>query len=123
MTITNSYLNNVAKAMAGESYSYPTDMLVGTGAVTSIDVTATALEGEIGTRESATVSRALNVVTYNAVRSGTAVLDTTNGDDLTSVGFDVAATGEDLQLAVVISELHTTAFDLEIDADITHTRG
>ena len=122
MTITNGHLDNIAKAMAGEAFDYPTHALVATGVNTSIDITDTGLVGEIGSRLTSTASRALNVVTFTSLRSGTDVIDSANGDDLTAVGFDLASTGDNLQFGVTTSELHTTAFDLEIEAELTYGR-
>jgi len=122
MTIINSFLNNMAKASVGESFDTLTHLLVGTTEVTSIDVADTALEGEIGTRASLTRSRVNNTSSFTAIRSGTDVIDTTNGDNLRSVGADIAATGNDLQLGVVIDELQTTAFDIEFQFDVSFNR-
>jgi len=123
LTIITSLLNNNAKAMGGESYDYPTHNLVATGDNSSIDLDATALDGEIGTRELFTIARSDNVTNYTVVRSGTDVIDTTNGDSLTGAGMEIAATGNDLQVGVTINELQTTAFDLELDYEIKWDRG
>ena len=110
-------------AMAGESYDYPTYFLVSTDtSITDIDVTDTSIPNEIGTREAITNVRDNNVVTYNALRSGTDVINTSTGDALTAIGADIAATGDDLQFGVIVSELHTTAFDLELEAELTYGR-
>ena len=122
MTITDSFLENVAKAMAGVSYDYPTYNLVATGINTTIDTDATALTGEVGTRGAYTISQSVNEVTYNFIRSGTSVLDTTNGDDLTAVGGDIGSTSSDLQFAIPITETQTTSFDLEFEFVLTVNR-
>lgn len=122
MTIVNSMLNNVAKALAGESFSYPTHFVVGTTEVTSIDSSATALSGEVGTRLAFTKSRVTNTSTFTAIRSGTDVINTTTGDFIKSIGGDKASTGNDLQFGVVTDELQTTDFDIEFAFNITANR-
>jgi hypothetical protein len=123
MTIIDEYLDNIAKAISGDSYSYPTHLLVTTDiALTNIDETQQSLSGEIGTRLITTNSNSGNVASYYALRSGTSVIGST-GDALTAIGFDIASTGSNLQLAALVTELQTTAFDLELQADVTISRG
>jgi hypothetical protein len=122
MTIITSLIENSAKAIAGESFNRPTELVVATGVNTTISLTATALDGEIGTRQTLTIVRDVGDINFNVVRSGTDVIDTTSGDSLTAVGMDIAATGNDLQIGVPTVELQTTAFDLELDFDLSYKR-
>jgi len=123
LTIITDYLENIAKAMAEESYNATTHLIVATGDNTTIDLTATALDGEIGTRQTLTRVRTSNRVNFTAVRDSTDVVDTVNGDSLTGAGMDIALTGSNLQVGVGLSELHTTSFDLEFDFELTYDRG
>jgi uncharacterized protein YbjT (DUF2867 family) len=115
MTKHTAHLENVAKAMAGESFSYPTHNVFATGDNSLLDPSDTALVGEIGSREAVTTARIGSAITWTSVRSGTDVVDTANGDNLTAVSLDIASTGGSTQLSTVIDELQTTAFDLELN--------
>ena len=114
MTITNGFLNGLAGAIAGESFSAPTHMLVATGNNTTIPNNATTLDGEIGTRISVSKLRTDNIIEMSAVRTTADVVATDTGDALTGVGLDIAGSGSNLQIGVQIDELHTVNFDLEM---------
>jgi len=121
MTVTNEWLNNIAKVLNAESYSIPTDNIVATTVVASIDITATTLSGIIGTGVDFTSARTDNITSYTAIRSGTDVISGT-GDSLKSAGMSTANLSGTTFAGVVIDELQTTAFDLEFVWDITANR-
>ena len=120
--ISDAHLINIAKAMAGETFSYPTSLLVGTGSVTDLDVTDDVLPGEIGLRKTLTYSRANNVLDYSAIRLSTDVVGGTSGDALLSAGIDLASTGDNLQAYFTLSELQTTAYDIQFDFIVNYRR-
>lgn len=114
--ITDTFLTQVAKAINSESYTVPNYLAVGTGTVTSVGTTDTALTGEIGTRASVTGSRANAQVLFSGIRSSTAVLNTTNGDAITNAGLLNGTSAGTLMIGEVISGLtQTTAFDVQFD--------
>jgi hypothetical protein len=120
--ISDAYLVNIAKAMSGVSYSYPTYCLVGTGDTTTLGAASTVLPGELGARKALSTIRTGNQVDFQAVRLSTDVLGGTAGDALTCAGVDIASTGGNLQLYTTLSELQTTAFDIQFDFIIDHLR-
>jgi len=114
MTITDSFLENVAKAVAGETFDTISHFSVGETVVTSIDPTDTVLAGEVGTRSVASAARTDAVVEFTGTRLATDVVDTVDGDVITSFGTNTASTGSNLQSGVVVAGVtHTTAFDLD----------
>lgn len=122
MTITDTFLEELAKALSSESYSVPTHNVVATTVVTTIDITDTTLSGIIGTADSVTNVRDTNVVTFTALRSGTSVVDTIAGDYLASAGLFTAASGGTLLTGVTLTELHTTSFDIQFDWELNINR-
>jgi len=116
--ITDNMLIQVAKAIEGTSYDVPSYTAIGTDtAMTEIQSTTEQLSGEIGTRMSSSILRSGNQVEYSAIRSGASVIDTANGDDLTSFGVfsDATQSTSDLLLTgvAIAGTLHTTAYDIE----------
>lgn len=119
MTVTDSFLTEIAKAINAESSAMPNYYAFATGAISSIDLDATSLTGEIGTRESATGSRSGQTVTFSSTRSSASVIDTTNGDTITAAGMHNATSGDELLTGVVISGVtQTTNFDIDIETDV-----
>lgn len=124
MTIVDTFLNEQAKAINGESFVVPTHLAVATTVVTAIATTDTDLSGEIGTREALSGSRVDNVTSLSAVRSGADVQDTANGDEIKSSGIFSAITSGELLSGVVHGGItQTTNFDIEFVYDITVNRG
>jgi len=123
MTVTDTQLNELAKALKGDAYTYPQYASVGTGSVSTIETTATAITGEIDNDIALTAARTNNQVSWTGLRSGADVLDTTNGDSITNAGALDATSGGTLHFgAIVAGVTHTTAFDLEFVYDITVNR-
>ncbi len=113
MTIYDNYLKEVAKSTNGESFVYPTHDLFSTDAVT-VDVTATSVTGEIGSRKSLTGARVDNQVQWSALRTSADVVDTSNGDTLKSIGMITASSGGTLMtVQSPFQILHTTNFEVE----------
>ena len=121
MTVTNTWLENMAKVLNAESYNIPTFNIVATTNVASIDITDTTLSGIIGTGVDFDSARVSNITSFTAIRSGTDVI-TGTGDTLKSAGMSTANLSGSLMAGVVIDELQTTAFDLEFVWDITANR-
>ena len=94
MTLPDTILTNMAKALNSESHNVPTHNVVATTEVTSISISATTLSGIIGTADAVVASRSQQTVNFIGTRSGTGVVDTSNGDALKSCGiFDAASSG------------------------------
>lgn len=119
MTLTDNFLVEMAKALAEESYTVPSHLAFATTEVASIATTDTALSGEIGTREALSKSRSDKSITFTAMRSGTDVIDTTNGDELESSGFLNASTNGTFLWGITHPGItQTTVFDLEWEVQI-----
>lgn len=122
MVLTDVYLENVAKAIGGESFTLTAYGGVGTATDFEDDGTATSLDGEIGTRSSLSTTRADNVVTHSFIRSSMDVVGV-GGDTLTAVGlFSAVSSGELHNNVALPSLLHTTNFDIEFDTVFTVSR-
>jgi len=124
MTITNTYLNNAAAAMAGESHVYPNYLLVSTDStITAIGTQDTALSGEIGTRIQTGNIRTGRTIRYNAIRSPADVVDGTNGDQIYAAGLSSASAGVDFHMGMPLGILtHTTNFSIEFDFGVLTDR-
>jgi len=123
MTITNNFLNEIAKSINDESYEVSTSQAVATTIVASIYTTDTSLSGEIGARTSLSGTRTNNELEFTSLRSSTSVLDTTDGDKLKSTGLLTATSGGILLTGVVLSGItQTTNFDLEVVTSISVNR-
>lgn len=124
--ITDSFLNEVAKAIGNESYNVPAYLAVGTADVSIVAGSDTSISGEISPRISLDKTGSANYREFSAIRSGSDVLDTTNGDDIETVGiFNTAtqATSDPLLTGVVINGVtQTTAFDVEFVVNIEVNR-
>jgi len=118
MTITDTLLNETAKALNNESYGVVSYFSVGTS-TDEIANTADTLPGEIGPRVSVSRSRTDNAISLTAVRLGNDVIDTGSGDLLQNVGTFLASTGDNLTTGTPVNAItHTTAFDIEMIADL-----
>ena len=123
MVITNSYLENVANAMTGNTYVIPSYISVATTTVSSIATNASVLLGEIGTRVPITSTSNGNTITHTAIRTPAFVIDTINGDDIEAVGLNSGLTGNNLQEGLVVSGItQTTNFNVEHQVDIVAVR-
>jgi len=115
-------LEQVAKALNSEAHTVSGYLAVTTDTSYAADATSTDIGTELGTRIALTNTRADNVTTYNATRSGAVVVGAT-GDTLTGVGLFSASTLGDLSVTVPMGSLsHTTGFDIEFDFEVTVTR-
>ena len=124
MGVNDNLLNNIAKALNSESYVTLSYLAVSTDSTFAASLTNTTIVGESPSRIATTSSRSANTVTFNAIRSGASVVDTTNGDTLYGAAWFSAVTAGQLQLDVALPSLiHTTAYDLETDLDLTTNRG
>ncbi len=123
MTITDNYLYEITKAANNESYVIPSYQAVGTSEVASISTSATALDGEIGSRTSGTLSRSLNELTFSSTRTTADVVSTATGDTLKSTGVFSAATASTFLFGVPISGItQTTNFDIEFVTTLVFDR-
>ena len=124
--ITDTHLNELAKAANQESAIFPNYLARGTTDITAVNTDDTTIDGEIGTREDLTGVRTANVVEWSGIFSGADVQDTSNGDDIGSVGvFNTitSATTDPLQIGVAVNGvLQTTNFDVEVITNITYNR-
>jgi len=121
--ITDTFLQEVAKHINGETGTIPSHLAVATGSVTEINPTDTALTGEIRTRESLSSVRTVNDVSFTAISSGADVVDTSNGDAITNAGIFNASSGVSLFEGVVLTGItQTTNFDIEYDFTVQTRR-
>ena len=117
--ITDIFLNNLAKAINGESFTLPAYNAFSSSVIT-VDATDTSLPTEYD-RSSASGARINNTVTFTSVRSG--AIASSSGDYINSMGLLSSSTVGDLHVeALVPNVLHTTSFDLEVDWAITIER-
>lgn len=120
--ITNNFLNETAKALAGESYVVPAYMAFGSTVITP-NAATTTVTGETGARYGLTDSRSTNIVTWSGTRSGADVASST-GDTLNSVYMLSASTGGTvLSENTLASIIHTTSYDIAVDFAVTVSRG
>ncbi len=119
--ILNNWLNEIAKAAAGESFVIPAYGVADTALVTPL-VTDTVLPGEKGSRYILSVDRTDNAVTFSGIRSGTQVL-TSSGDNITAFALLSASSGGTLLSEVTVGTLNqSTSFDIETITTITFNR-
>lgn len=122
--INNRFLEECAKAFNGDSFITPSKFLVST-TTESINaaIVATDLIGEIGTRGNLTSSASSNVVTYNYLRSGATVENTSTGDNLKTIALVTQATAGPVMTALNVSGLlQTTNFDIDFDWAVRFVR-
>lgn len=116
--ITDTLLQNVAKALNSESHTVPTYLAVTVATDFTATPTSTDIGTEVGSREALTSSRIDAVTSYTAIRSGAVV--TPGGDILTGMGLFSASTGGDLEITVPLPDVsHTDAFDIEFNVELT----
>lgn len=119
MVLTDVFLDEMAKAMNGESYTVGSDVAFSNDIIVP-DATDTALPSEFD-RSSTTGSRTGNKVSFTAIRSG--AIASVGGDTVNSIGLLTASSGGNLlSEATVPSIVHTQTFDLEVDWQITIER-
>lgn len=119
--INDTWLNEMAKSVNGESFVTPAFATVVTG-TQSFAVTDTTMTGEKGARFSLTKSRASNVVNASGTRTSASVTQVT-GDTLTGFGvFDTISSGTLLSQITLPSLVQTTAFDIQFDTAVSFTR-
>ena len=120
--INDNFLNEIAKAINSESYVVPSYITFGTSVI-SAAVTDTVLSGETGTRISATKTRSNNVITHNALKTGSTITSSTGTVIYSSAMFSALTSGT-LMTEIPISAgiTHTTAFDIEVDWYVTIDR-
>ena len=119
--ITDTFLKQMASALASESYTVPSYLTVGTEVITPA-TTDTSLSGEIGPRGSLSKTRTVNEVEFANIRSSTSVLEST-GDTLTSTALFSASTVGDMFSAIVLPSItHTSTFDIEFTWTFTINR-
>jgi len=122
MTLQDKYLEETAKALNNESYSLPSHVGI-SNQDSSVGVTANSLTNEIGSRLTANSSRNNNTVSYQAVRSSTQVVDTTNGDTIEEIGlFDASSGGDMFTFDDIPSIEQTIDFDVDITKNVTIER-
>lgn len=118
--ITDLWLTEVAKSIAGDSYVYPVYLAFGSDNITESEA-HTTLTGEIGARVVLSDSRASSVVTYEGTRTG--AVETSSGHIIAAVGLlSASVLGTLLSEHAFASVLHTTAFDLQVTVTTTVTR-
>lgn len=123
MTVTNTFLNEITKAINSESYIVPAYIAVATTEVAAINTTDTVLSGEIGGRMSTTNVRVDNNLNMSAIRTSASVINTEDGDDIKSTGLFDTTSGAYLLTGVVVAGVtHTTNFDIEIEFGLTIDR-
>ena len=119
--ITDTFLNNIAGLINGESSRIPSHAAFSSSVITA-DATHTSLPTELDSpRLNITKSRSTNTTTYSFVRTG--ALASSTGDYLNAVAIiDSVTGGFILSEATVSSLLHTTSFDVEVDWKISVDR-
>ena len=114
MVVMNSLKNNMAAALAQETYVVPAWMAVGTSPdiISSGDI---EIGGEVGDRlELSSPDRTNNEVVYNALRLGGDVVNTNGGDTLRQLGTLTQETGGVLMTNINLPNLiQTTNFDID----------
>lgn len=120
--ILDTFLNENAKAFAGESFVTPAYVAVGTG-TTAITSSSTSLSGPVDdARGALTLTRTANVLEFSGLRSGTGV-STSSGEYLNEVGiFSALTSGTMLSAITIPSILQTTTFDIDISGSFTWSR-
>lgn len=114
-------LEESAKAMAGESFTYPSYITAGTTALTILP-TDTTLSGETGSRVLGTSSRSAETLSLTGIKSGASIL-TATGTYLETVAAFTASTGGNYMTGVSLpSILQTTNFDIQFNFDWTYGR-
>lgn len=120
--ITNNFLYETAKALAGDSFVLPSYLAFGSTVITP-NAASSTVTGEIGSRYAVTDARANAIVTWSGIRVGANVASS-SGDTLNAVYVTSASTGGTLFSENTLSSIiHTTAFDIAVDYTVTVARG
>lgn len=113
MTLTDTFLNQVAGVLNSESMTVPSHIGFSSTAIT-IDPSDTTLSGEFGSRVAVTSDRTLNETTFSCIKTGATV--GSSGERINAMGLFNAASSGDLHAeALVSSSLQTSDFDVELD--------
>ena len=120
MVIPNAHLNEVAKAMSGDSFVTP--LYYGfSSTLTTTDVTDTSMTGEYGSRLSITRTRSDNINSYTTIKTGALV--STSGETIKGVAMFSASTSGTLMTETAIPTINqTNSFDIEFVSQITYDR-
>lgn len=118
--ITDVFLQEMAKAINGESFTKPVGIAFSSSVITPA-ATDTSFAHEFD-RATLSGSRTSNEVTFSGIRSGATA--SSSGDYINLIGlFSTDTSSGDLFVeALVPSVLHTTSFDFEVDATVTIER-
>ena len=120
--INNNFLEQIADAMAGSSYSIPTHLAFGSTVIVPA-AGDSVLSGEFGNRYSVSKTPGSNVVTYSGIRIGADVASS-SGEYLNGLALFTSSSGGLLMANEALSSiLHTTAYDIAVDYEVTFSRG
>ena len=118
--INDNMITGLAGALNGEAFTIPGAMSFSSDVV-DISPTDTDIPNVLDS-VSTTNSRSTTVVKFTGIRSGAAVISPT-GDYINTIGLLTTAGGTLMAEATTANILHTNNFDLEIDWEITISRG
>lgn len=119
--ILNNHLNNLAQAMNGDAYNYPSYGAVSTSAI-SVVATDTSMTGEIDSRFLMPGSVSNNQISYSGIRSGTEVT-VYGGDTLKGFGAFSASSSGTMHAEITLPSItQTTNFDIEFNLTVNYTR-
>lgn len=119
--VTDTHLENLAKAMNNETYTYPAYVAVSTSD-TDISATDTTLSQEQGTRDVFLADRDVETVSLSAIRSGTQVTQYGGETLVSGAAFSASSSGDMHFVFTVPSITQTTNFDIQFDFDVTYSR-
>lgn len=120
--VQNIYLQEIAKAAAGQSYTMPLYLAVGTTQITSIPSDLASLPGEAGTRVLLTRSSDNKDAGYNGIRQSVQITDPV-GQQIYWVALFPTDTGGTPYVVNIIPGLtQNTTFDLDMDYTISYSR-
>lgn len=119
--ILDKHLSNIAKAMMGTAYTYPTYLSQSTTAVTVLS-TNTVLPDEMSARFSLTRAAYPTYIDYSGISTGSSVTQAT-GSTIRTIALFSAATSGDMHVEVSIPSItQTTNFDINWVIDIGYSR-
>lgn len=114
MTVTDSFLNEVAESFVTGTIPVPSHVGFSNGTSIIVDPTSTSLQGEFGSRVAVTSNNTLNETTFSGIRSGAAA--SSSGDSLNSFGlFTASSSGVLCAQAIITNLLQTSDFDVEVE--------
>jgi hypothetical protein len=120
MVLTTDMLNEIAQDFGADTFylGFSSDTAL------TADISATSLDGEIGSRVPCSVTILDNQVSVTGVRAASYVIDTASGDVLTGVAlFNLSSGGDMWSVTTLPSIRHTINFDFDFDIPITFIRG